>query len=99
MRPPRNWKHAILDTVLFAGTENTDRFELRSVRRVHLMLLGPFFKIGLSSLFGSLNCSQFMPQFVGNHFSPLLYISGVGVKCFSLALVIFPLYTDFTLVH
>jgi hypothetical protein len=60
------------------------------------MLLGPFFKIGPSGLFTSLKHST--PQFVGNHFSLLLYIARVGVKCFSLALVIFALYTNFALV-
>jgi hypothetical protein len=81
------------------GRRGPWRFELRKVRRVRLMLPGQFFKIGPSGLFTSLNCSYSMPWFVGNHFSLLLHITGVGVKYFSLALAIFAIYTNFTLMN
>jgi hypothetical protein len=55
-------------------------------------LPGPVFKVSPHDLFMFLDCSPSVSQISRNHFSPLLYIAGVGATCFLPLIAVSALY-------
>jgi hypothetical protein len=57
VRPPQNWKCAMLNTLLFAGAENTDKDNWQFETYKHLKNLNMCWMEGLLSIHTNMGCN------------------------------------------